>query len=196
MEDLSKYLDRLGIRIFLAQNAYGFWKAIKQNIDIVVGKDRAEKNVKILNFYKLFFRTVQHSLETTFIIELYKFFDKRKDVLKLVEDDSCEVGLAKSTISDQGRQRVKSIVEENKAVINQIKKLRKELFAHDKKNKDIPMIPPTNELDALFSGVREICKIISDETKCKIGEWPDQNDEEKNKLFNQIIADLEKNKKL
>lgn len=58
------------------------------------------------------------------------------------------------------------------------------------------MIPPTNELDTLFIGVREICKIISDETKCKIGEWPDQTGEEKNKLFNQIVTDLEKNERL
>lgn len=192
MQNLSEYLDRLGIRIFLAQNAYGFWKAIKQNIDIVIGKDRAEKNIQILNRYQLFFRTVQHSLETTFIIELYKFFDKRKDVLKLVDDNSYEVGLAKTTISDKGKQKIKNIIKENKFTIDQIKKLRKELFAHDKKDKNILIIPPSNELDTLFNGVREICRIISKETDLKIGKWPDISGEKKNKLFVRLIMDLEK----
>jgi len=192
MSELNAYLDRLGIRIFSAHSAYGFWRAIKQNIDLAVGKSRAEKNVNILNKYKLFFKTVQFCLETTFIIELYKFFDKRKDVLKLVEDDSYEPGIAKNMITKKSKIDIENIVKANKPTIDQIKILRKNLFAHDKKNKDILLIPSVPDLDKLFEGVRNICKIISNETGCKINEWPDQDGKEKNQLFVQIIDDLEK----
>ncbi len=193
-KEIRKYLIRFSNRIMRGHSAYLLWKSIKIATNITdVGNQRAEENATTMNLYEEIFPAIIFSLETTFIIELHKFFDTSKEALKLIEVNTSSAGIAKSVISKEDKKNIENLVLENKQTIDHIKELRHQLFAHDKIKKEGKfLIPPTNNLDKLFDVVKEIHNIISKSTTGDFYVWADKNGNSMKSYFNELIINLQK----
>lgn len=130
----------------------------------IVGKKKAEANVKILNFYKYFLMTSKEALRCYFLIELAKFFDednreqtlciqnviayaeKRLDSFSESEFHKYhndrhiipEIFQSFKALSKKDLDNIKRRIKRNHVVIEKLKAYRDKYLAHDDvKKKDI-----------------------------------------------------------
>ena len=145
-----------------------------------------------MQYYGEIFSTVLFALEEAFVIELYKFFDTRRDALKLVSSQTSSAGVGKDLISKEDRARIEQLVTTNKHTIDHIGELRHNLFAHDKKDIDEKewRMPSINSLDQLFEAIKEIHNIISKANTGDYWAWRDDDGKNMNWLFSSVLADL------
>ena len=148
----SRYLNTLSsFKIFERFN--------KLSAPNIVGKKKAEKNVKIFNIFKYFFMTTKEASRCYFFIELAKFFDTSKKSLTINKViDYAEKNISKLTKQDfldyhNGRQilpelfaqykqlslsdlrKIKKRLNRNKVIIKKLKIYRDKYLAHDDINK-------------------------------------------------------------
>lgn len=193
MENES-YLIKFMQRIFRAHTTYLVWKAFKMSLnELIVGKNKAQQNSTILNTYDQgqIFLAVLSALESSFIIEIHKFFDPTKGVLRLFDLNSKSSSIASHSINKEDKEKIKAIIENNKHTLGRIKYLRDNLFSHDSKNsQEVFKIPPIDDLEKVFTGIKEIHNLVSKNTTGNFYAWSDQEWNEINGGFEMMLGDL------
>jgi len=151
----------------------------------IVGKKKANANVKIFNFYKYFFLTSKEALRCYFLIELAKFFDedKRKQSLtieyvisyaeKRVESFSIdefhkyhndldilpELFKDFKVLKNNDLYKIKKRLNKNNDVIKRLKKYRDRFLAHDDiKKKDI--LINKEDINILLKITKDVINLI------------------------------------
>ncbi len=191
----ENYLNRFMGRIFRAHTAYLVWKAIKMSLNqLSVGEEKAQHNNITLNTYDggQIFLAILSALESNFIIEIHKFFDPTKGVLRLFDLNSKSSSVATGSIVEEDKERIKTIIEENKDTLERIKHLRDNLFGHDSKNSEqVFRIPSIDDLEKVFVGIKEIHNLVSKNTTKAFYAWSDQEWNEVYGGFEMMLGDLE-----
>ncbi len=172
----SRYLNTLSsFRIFERFN--------KLSAPNIVGKRKAEKNVKIFNVFKYFFLTTKEASRCYFFIELAKFFDTSKKSLTINKViNYAEKNITKFTKQDfldyhNGRQilpelftqykqlslsdlkKVKKRLNRNKEVIKKLKVYRDKYLAHDDIKK-IKIGINVKEIKVLLNIVKSVIELL------------------------------------
>ena len=172
----SRYLNTLSsFKIFERFN--------KLSAPNIVGKKKAEKNVKIFNIFKYFFITTKEASRCYFFIELAKFFDTSKKSLTINKViDYAERNITKLTKQDflnyhNGRQilpelfaqykqlslsdlkKVKKRLNRNKEVIKKLKIYRDKYLAHDDISK-IKIGINAKEIKVLLNIVKSVIGLL------------------------------------
>ncbi len=136
-----------------AYGCFQIWKYIRKSLSIPeVGKEEVNRRASILNRYGGIFSGVLYATENAFITDLYKFFDKPKDSLKL---QTLIQNLPSNDIRE-ANYHLSTIQEE----IKRIKTLRHNITAHEPKNPQQEKIY-TLEIEKIFSVVQKVLNIIS-----------------------------------
>ena len=166
--NLTEQLERLNDIMSRAYSCYTLWKALREAISGPdIGMEKAEKNVEIMNVYMSghIFMTIMYSLETAFIIDLHKFFEKSKDSLRLINKEKWSLHDFDSLLSNEDKKYVKVMLSEQSFRDNfkRLSELRCNICAHESKITLInpKIIPP--EIDALFEKVQDILGVLKKE---------------------------------
>lgn len=172
----SRYLNTLSsFKIFERFN--------KLSAPNIVGKKKAEKNVKIFNIFKYFFMTTKEASRCYFFIELAKFFDTSKKSLTINRViDYAEKNISKLTKQafldyHNGRQilpelfaqykqlslsdlrKIKKRLDRNKVIIKKLKIYRDKYLAHDDINK-IKIGISVKEIKVLLDIVKSVIGLL------------------------------------
>jgi hypothetical protein len=172
----SRYLNTLSsFKIFERFN--------KLSAPNIIGKKKAEKNVKIFNIFKYFFITTKEASRCYFFIELAKFFDTSKKSLTINKViNYAEKNISKFTKQDfldyhNGRQilpqlfsqykqlslsdlrKIKKRLDRNKAIIKKLKIYRDKYLAHDDINK-IKIGISAKEIKVLLDIVKSVIELL------------------------------------
>ncbi|KKS05146.1 MAG: hypothetical protein UU58_C0001G0006 [Candidatus Nomurabacteria bacterium GW2011_GWA2_41_25] len=197
--DLNKiYIARLVNRIMQTSSVFVLWKSVKSSLNEKdAGQEKVSENKKIMDCYDggNIFSTILFSLETTLVIELYKFFDTTKKALKLVEINNSNFGVAESLMSEEDKIHLKEILKKNKNTIDQIGKLRKKLFGHDQKEDNEQfLLPSMDDMNNLFSAIQEIHNLISLRVSQDFYAFDDKEYDQVKFVFQQLLDDLDMGK--
>ena len=183
-ETLFDYAKKLRSRYFNTLSSFKiFERFIKLSAPNIVGKKKAEKNVKIFNIFKYFFITTKEASRCYFFIELAKFFDTSKKSLTINKViDYAEKNISKLTKQDfldyhNGRQilpelfaqykqlslsdlrKIKKRLNRNKAIIKKLKIYRDKYLAHDDINK-IKIGISVKEIKVLLDIVKSVIGLL------------------------------------
>jgi len=155
-EVLFDYAKKLKSRYLNTLSSFKIFERFNKLSDPnVVGKRKAEKNVKVFNSFKYFFLTTKEAARCYFLIELAKFFDTHKKSLTVYKIIDCaEKNISKLTKEDflnyhKGRQilpelfaqykqlslsdlkKIKMRLDRNRPVIKKLITYRNKYLAHD-----------------------------------------------------------------
>ena len=118
--------------IFEAISAYNGWKMLTYSKSkAIVSEKLAERYLKIQNFHTNFFISAARSFLVNFVIMILHSFDGRDDSFSLYKAD---------------QQKTTKFVEQNKDVLEKLKKVRCKIFAH----RDIKTTNQTYELPSIM----------------------------------------------
>lgn len=181
---LVDYAEKMRKRYFNTLAAFKIYEGFcKLSAPNVVGRKKAEKNVRILKNFRYFFITTKESTRCYFFIELAKFFDTSTQSLTINKViDYAEKNIGKFTKKDflkyhEGRKilpelfaeyrpltlcdlkKIKKRLFANKAVINNLKIYRDKYLAHDDIKKIKVEISP-REVIALLDIVKSTIGLL------------------------------------
>ncbi len=130
--------------IFEAKSAYNVWKMIVYSRwEAYVGKELAEKYVKIQKCHSSLFPLIERSLLFHWVLLILQCFDPRKDAYSL---DKINKGYYTSFIKN----------EDNKKVLKRIKYFRDSFFAHRAKIIKGREIGNVESLDLFFKNIEDL----------------------------------------
>lgn len=183
-ETLFDYAKKLRSRYLNTLSSFKIFERFnKLSAPNIVGKKKAEKNVKIFNIFKYFFMTTKEASRCYFFIELAKFFDTSKKSLTINKViDYAEKNISKFTKQDfldyhNGRQilpelfvqykqlslsdlrKIKKRLDRNKVIIKKLKIYRDKYLAHDDINK-IKIGISVKEIKVLLDIVKSVVGLL------------------------------------
>jgi hypothetical protein len=183
-ETLLDYAKKLRSRYLNTLSSFKIFERFnKLSAPNIVGKKKAEKNVKIFNIFKYFFITTKEASRCYFFIELAKFFDTSKKSLTINKViDYTEKNISKLTKQDfldyhNGRQilpelfaqykqlslsdlrKIKKRLNRNKVIIKKLKIYRDKYLAHDDINK-IKIGISVKEIKVLLDIVKSVIGLL------------------------------------
>lgn len=135
--------------IFESKCAYEAWKTLYYSrVTNVVGKEMADRYVKIQNYHAVFFKITERSCLKNFVISVCHAFDSRPDSLSLKKADKIEYD---------------NFFKNNSATIKQLQRVRHKIFAHrsNKLNAEDLQIPSIDKLDIFFDELEKVYNLIS-----------------------------------
>jgi hypothetical protein len=185
MEELIDFSTDFGKLVHRMNRSYGcffLWKYIRKSISIPeVGQKEVERRKHIMDNYNGIFSGFFYAVETTFIIDLHKFFDKSKKNLTIKT-------LVKK-LSEDDKIKVEALVSSVEKEVERIKTLRHNNFAHE------PITPEEEkifmqEIEKIFGVVQKILNIIGKSTGNPNIVWNDW-EETTNQAFSRLLNDLE-----
>lgn len=146
--------EKLIIRYFLgnifeAKSAYTEWKMVHHARSVgVVSKVMAERYTEIQKQYGSFFTLTERACLISFVILICQVFDKRSDSMSLEKVD---------------KKAYQDFFDENKVVIEQLKEVRHNIFAHRNIQIDPKgiLIPSVDDLDMFFSNLENLYNTLS-----------------------------------
>lgn len=181
---LLEYAHKLRSRYLYTLSSFKIFERFnKLSAPNIVGKRKAEKNVKIFGIFKYFFMTTKEASRCYFFIELAKFFDTSEKSLTINKVISyAEKNISKLTKQDfldyhNGRQilpelfaqykqfslsdlrKIKKRLDRNKAVIKKLKIYRDKSLAHDDINK-IKIGISAKEIGVLLNIVKSVIGLL------------------------------------
>jgi len=135
---LFGYIKKLRTRYMNTLSAYKIYDCFNVLAATnIIGKEKASKNVSILNSFKYFFQPVKEACRCYFLIELAKFFDKSTQSLTVFNVlDYSEKKIKKLTKKDflnyhKGRKILPELFKNYKPLsLSDIKKLRKKIASN------------------------------------------------------------------
>jgi|GEM_PF-1354514 len=209
---IMKYLKSIKSRYFRAFSAFHVFETLEESIAInVVGKERSEQNLKVINMFAGFFIMSKEAFRAYFLLELAKLFDSSNQSLQINKIiNITESNISKLTVKDfedfnKDRELLKELVEGYKGITHENLKeikdlLRKEQLVIDKlriyRDKrlvhddiDEPEIPEINsaELRSLFDSFAKIMNIFSKNMNHESTMW--NHVEESSKFDTQYVLD-------
>ena len=174
-------------RINRSYGCFLLWKYIRKSISIPdSGKKEATRRSNIMNHYDGIFSGVLYAVETTFIIDLHKFFDKSNKNLTL-----------KTFIKNLPKIDQTKIDLLLDSVVNEIKRievLRHNNFAHEPKTPKEEKIF-IQEIEKLFLIIQEILNICGKSIGSPNMDWSLWEDST-NQSFSRLLDDLEKGSRI
>ncbi len=183
--DLAKHLENLMDQLSSAHMSFAIYDAMmEQKAPNILGQEKAEDNVKTMNRYNHFFGPIEWTVFVYAILTLAKFFDKDSrslsiyKIIKLIRTHRDELtandfkehyrnrvgveGLSKAYkgVTDDQLNNIEDKIQENNLLLEKLKTLRDQYFAHNDINKIEVKISP-GEILELFKLVEEIMQKIS-----------------------------------
>lgn len=183
-ETLFNYAKKLRSRYINTLSSFKIFEGFnKLSAPNIVGKKKAEKNVKVFNSFKYFFITTKEASRCYFLIELAKFFDIQKKSLTIDKViDYAEKSVAKLTKQDfldyhDGRQilpelfdqykqlslfdlkKVRKRLNRNREVVRKLKMYRNKYLAHDDIEK-IKIGISAKEIKVLLNIVKSVIGLL------------------------------------
>jgi len=183
-ETLFDYTEKLRSRYLKILSSFKIFERFnKLSAPNIVGKKKAEKNVKIFNIFKYFFIITKEASRCYFFIELAKFFDTSKKSLTINKViDYAEKNITKFTKQDflnyhNGRQilpelfvqykqlslsdlrKIKKRLDKNKIIIKKLKIYRDKYLAHDDIKK-IKIGISVKEIKVLLDIVKSMIELL------------------------------------
>lgn len=132
-------------------SAYCGWKTLslaKSNKEL--GNELANFYVDIQNIHPRFFVISERSMLISFIMLMSQVLDGRRDVFSLRKINS---------------KKTNDFIGHNKVIIDKLKKVRDEVFAHKSKKEINALVPPMNEIDDYFEKVFKFYNELSSEVE-------------------------------
>lgn len=163
--DLKTDFGKLVHRMNCSYGCFFLRKYILKSLSIPeVGQKEADRRKHIMDKYDGLFSGFLYAVETTFIIDLHKFFDKSKKNLTIKT-------LVKK-LSQADKIKVETLVNTVKKEAERIETLRHNNFAHE------PITPEEEkifmqEVEKVFLVVQQILNIISNSTGGPNMNWDD-----------------------
>ena len=142
-ENKKEILDYFRSNIFEAFSAYNGWKMICHSKSKgIVSQEMADRYVEIQNYHPNFFVSTERAFLVSFVMLSLHSFDKRDDSFSLYKVNEDET---------------KKFVEDNNKVIENLRTVRNELFAHrdNLANTNKYNIPSIIDLDQFFKNLIE-----------------------------------------
>lgn len=151
MEDKKKYIEYFRGNILESFSAYNGWKTLLlSRSSKELGQDLANFYVDIQSNHKHFFVISERSMLVSFIVLSLQAIDRRRDVFSLFKIDS---------------KKTNNFVKENEVIINKLKKVRDEIFAHKSEKEIKREIPPMNDIDKYFENLFKFYNELSSEVE-------------------------------
>ncbi|PIR91985.1 hypothetical protein COU01_04125 [Candidatus Falkowbacteria bacterium CG10_big_fil_rev_8_21_14_0_10_44_15] len=145
---MKEQIDYFRGSIFEAKSAYNAWKMIVFSCWYAyVGKDLAEKYVKVQQYHKDFFGLAERSFLFHWVILVLHCFDDRKDVFSLKKVASKNYN---AFIKDTG----------NAKVLKNLKNVRNTLLAHRSKTIKSKEVGSVEELDTFWKNLENFYNTI------------------------------------
>jgi hypothetical protein len=209
---IMKYLKDIKSRYFRAFSAFHVFETLQEAIAInVVGKERAEQNLEVINKFKDFFLISKESLRVYFFLELAKLFDtsgKSLQINKII--NITESNISKLTVDDfedfnKDRQliaelikgykgithnnlnEIRKILTKEQPIIDKLKVYRDKWLAHDDIDKPETPAISSLELRSLFDSFAKIMNIFSTNMNHESTIW--NHIEESSKFDTQYVLD-------
>lgn len=185
--DLNTKQDKLIHRINRAYGCFLQWKYIKKSFSIPeIGEKEAKRRSEIMNNYGGIFSGFLYSLESSFIVDLHKFFDKSKKKLTL--------RTLMKDLPDNEKKEIELLTKDIEKECSRIETLRHNTFAHEPKSQQEEKIF-LQEIEKIFDVIQKILNIISKYLNGPNLDWDswENNTEES---FSQLIDDLERGSSL
>lgn len=158
---LEKYIRTIKNNYRESYSAFCMYERIRElQAANVVGENRAQNNLELLNIYSQFFKTCKRSLHFYFLSKLAKIFDYHIDSIhfnKVI--NYCESNDIKN-IENNDLSNIKNRLEDKKEILEKLKKHRDQTLAHEDKNKDNINLP-VGEIRDLFNIIEELLNIFS-----------------------------------
>lgn len=199
--EIRELFKRLSHQICLVVTSYYIWRTLRfsRSID-EVGKEKADKNAKLMSSYSNFFIPTEDSHVQTFVLGLMKFFDKDRralsfqnlikeieenksvftpEVLKAVHPKLDEIGAIESDyvpINQETIDEVDRLRKKHDILISNLKDIRDKQFAHN----DIEVIKGVfvpNEIEELITAVQEMFNKLSGTFDLSSTVWDHLKDE-------------------
>lgn len=153
-DDLSpkEITDYFRSNIFESISAYSAWKMLYfSKSKGMINENLVDRYVKIQNFHSNFFATAENAFLTNFVIKILHSFDKRNDSLSLFKVD---------------KEKTEKFVEDNKTVLDNLKKVRHKLLAHRDKSasSDTFGLPSIIEMDSFINNLVGFYNVITSKT--------------------------------
>jgi|GEM_PF-758554 len=192
----------------------------KLSTENIVGRKKANENIKIFNKYSYFILTSKESLRCFFLIELAKFFDEgsRKQNLSVkyalnyanLKIDSFsieqfyryhkdrkiipELFERYKPLSKKDLEKINKRIDYNKATIKRLKDYRDQYLAHDDiKKKDVPI--NKKDVNTLMNIVKDTIELIYHKLEFASNSYKNY-EEEPVQDINRLINDLRVYEKL
>lgn len=186
-------------RMYSAVKTYHIWKLLNESINIpTVGKEVAEKNVGIINWYGDFFHPLFDSTRTSFIVDLAIFFDP---IYKQYEDtfalDKLIATLEQRMSPEEFillKQEIEKIKRSHGVKISKILTFRNSIAVHQS-TKPVDERMSYEEFEQLFAAVQEILNLISKYFNNSYTVWEGMDTEVKND-FERVLANLERGERV
>ena len=183
-ETLLDYAKKLRSRYLNTLSSFKIFERFnKLSAPNIVGRRKAEKNVKIFNIFKYFFITTKEATRYYFFIELTKFFDTskksltinkvinyaEKNISKLTKQDFLdyhnnrqilpELFAQYKPLSSSDLKKITKRLDRNKAIIKKLKIYRDKYLAHDDINK-IKIGISMKEIKVLLDIVKGVIELL------------------------------------
>jgi hypothetical protein len=180
--DTTTEFGKLVHRMNRAYGCFLIWKYIRKSISLPeCGQREAERRASIMNLYGGIFTGILYAVESTFITDLHKFFDKQRSSLKLhtlmqklPEVDKKEAELLLDTVEEE---------------VERIENLRHNFTAHEPKTPEVEKIFIL-EIEKIFSTVQQVLNIISRSNGGSFITWALWESDNEGS-FTRLLGDLE-----
>jgi hypothetical protein len=180
--DPTTGLGKLVHRMNRSYGCFLIWKSIRKSTSVPdSGQSEAERRTGIMNRYGGIFSAVLYAIESTFITDLHKFFDKSKGSLKLQS--------LIQNLPDSDKKEAETLIATVKDEVARIKTLRHNFTAHEPTNPDQEKIF-TLEIEKIFSVLQQVLNIISKSNGGAFMTW-DLWEGDNSQSFTHLLQDLE-----
>ena len=168
MELKDKCIEYFRGNILESFSSYNGWRTILlSRSSTELGSDLANFYVDIQGKHMHFFVISERSMLVSFVVLTLQAVDRRRDVFSLLKIDS------KKTLN---------FIQENKVILDKLKKVRDEIFAHKSQVEIEREIPSMNDIDKYFENLFKFYNQLSLETDKSVTNFSDGN---------RIIQDIE-----
>lgn len=201
---IMKYLESIKSRYFRAFSAFHVFETLEEALAInVVGEEKAEQNLKVINMFSGFFQISKEALRVYFFLELAKLFDSSKQSLQINKIiDTTNSNISKLTVNDfvdynkdrkllkeltevykgishENLREIKDILDKEQPIIDKLIVYRKKWLAHDDVNKpEVPIITRV-ELKSLFDSFGKVINIYGSNMNHESTIWYPTKDKSK-----------------
>ena len=209
---IMKYLKDIKSRYFRAFSAFHVFETLEESLAVnVVGKEKAEQNLKVIKMFKNFFLMSKEALRTYFFLELAKLFDSSNQSLQINKIiNITESSISKLTVNDfedfnkdrqliaeltegykgithENLKEIRELLKKEQPVIDKLRVYRDKWLAHD--DIDKPQLPEISsiELMSLFGSFAKIMNIFSKNMNHESTMW--DHVEESSRFDTQYVLD-------
>lgn len=164
-EESKKITDYFRGNIFEALSMYSAWKMLcfsKSKVEF--SGELLKKYLDTQNYHHTFFQIAERSFLVGFVLLVLHPFDKREDSLSLYKVN---------------RTKTEKFMEQNKDIIEKLKKVRNKVFAHKDGKSVLYKLPPVTDLNIFFENLIRFYNEITHEVDDSVTYFSNADEEVK-----------------